>query len=67
MDEKTFEELDYDRVIAQTAKAVLVRIDEDEHWVPRSVTEDHCRGVARGGGAGTLMVEQWFLEKEGLV
>lgn len=47
-----------------TGKAVLVTIDGDEHWIPRSVCLD---GDALDVGDADLIVADWWLEKEGLL
>lgn len=47
-----------------TGKAVLVVIEGDEHWIPRSVCLD---GDALETGDEDLIVADWWLEKEGLL
>ncbi|TXG96259.1 MAG: hypothetical protein E6R08_09810 [Nevskiaceae bacterium] len=47
-----------------TDKAVLVVIDDEEHWIPRSVCLD---GDALETGDEDLIVADWWLEKEGLL
>ena len=56
----------FDDVIAKTVKAVLIEIDGDEQWVPRS-TLDNDDDLDVHGGPGTLYVAEWFAIKEGLV
>lgn len=51
--------------LKSTKKALLVEIDGDEHWIPKSVI---CASseVETDGDVGELHVEQWFAHKEGL-
>ena len=42
----------------ETEKAVLYRIDIDDVWVPRSVHEEY--------DDGTILVQKWWAEKEGI-
>lgn len=49
-------------LVRETALAALYLIDGEERWIPKSVIE--------GGDTdedGTLRVQTWFAEKEGLV
>lgn len=50
----------------ETDKAILVRIPGDgKKWIPKSVLhEDNELEVA--GDEGTLVIQEWFAEKEGL-
>lgn len=52
--------------IAETDKAILVRLGDEEHWVPKSVVLDESE-VFEKGGIGALVVEEWFARKNGLV
>lgn len=47
-----------------TDKAVLVTMDGENHWIPRSVCLD---GDALEVGDDDLIVADWWLEKEGLL
>lgn len=51
-----------------TAKAILVGIGlHDEHWIPRSVIEDGSEINENDIGEDLdLLVESWFVDKEGL-
>lgn len=54
------------KCIRETAKAILVRMDDDrELWIPKSVVDDASE-VYRDGHEGELVVQQWWAEKEGL-
>lgn len=54
---------------AETPKAIQVKrwIGDTRfwHWIPKSVITDDSE-VWKDGDAGTLVVEDWFAEKEGL-
>lgn len=49
-----------------TDKAILVVIDGDEKWVPKSCLHDDSE-VYDEGDEGELAVKSWWAEKEGLV
>lgn len=54
---------DYDgidgRIVKETQRAYLVmKSDLTEVWVPKSVSQED--------GSGGLVVQNWFIEKEGL-
>lgn len=49
-----------------TEKALLVLIDGKETWVPQSVVHDDSE-VWKVGDEGTLVVKQWWAEKNGHV
>lgn len=51
--------------IAETDKAILVRLDGEEHWIPKSVVHDDSE-VFANGDAGELVVMEWFAKKNGL-
>ncbi len=54
------------RCTAETHKAILVVIDdEDEYWIPKSQIDEDSE-VYAAGHSGTLIVTTWFAEKEGL-
>jgi hypothetical protein len=57
--------IDFDACEKETGSAVLLRIDEDPHWVPKSMfSEDGW--PEEGSGAGSADVEEWWATKEGL-
>lgn len=54
-------------VLAVTGKAVLVKVDEEERWVPLSCVDlDETDVELEKGETGTLAVVAWFAKKEGL-
>jgi hypothetical protein len=59
-------ELDNVQCIGETARALLVRLDDGaEHWVPKSVVHGDSE-VYESGHEGTLVLEEWFAVREGL-
>jgi hypothetical protein len=54
------------RVIRETAKALLVCLDDGrEVWIPKSQIHDDSE-IWKPGDAGTLVVNGWWAEKEGI-
>lgn len=51
--------------IHETAQAVLCRIGSRELWVPQSQIDDDSE-VYQLGDIGTLVITEWFAEREGL-
>jgi hypothetical protein len=50
----------------ETDKAILVKFEDgSKSWIPKSVIDDDSE-VYQMGTDGTLIVKQWFAEKEGL-
>ncbi|SNS00010.1 hypothetical protein SAMN04488503_2271 [Humidesulfovibrio mexicanus] len=49
----------------ESGKAVCVKVDGEDVWIPKSVCDDAWKGLDRGDGV-TLEVDTWFAEKEGL-
>jgi hypothetical protein len=58
-------ELNYDECLARTEEAVLLLIDDDDLWVPRSVlwVEEHPEP---GCGPGAVNIEEWWAVQRGL-
>ncbi len=50
----------------ETASAILVSIDGEEHWFPQSQVDDDS-DVFGKGHTGTLIVSQWIAEEKSLV
>ena len=57
-------ELIYDSIVHRTAKAVLFNFGEEKRWIPISVMHPDSFPLNEMGGE--VIVEQWFVEKEGL-
>lgn len=51
--------------ISESAKAIQVLIDGERKWIPKSVIHDDSE-VYRNDDFGTLVLKEWFAEKEGL-
>ncbi len=52
--------------IRDTDKAILVAVEGEEVWVPRSVVDDTSE-VQKKGDKGELTVAEWFAQKQGWV
>ena len=53
------------RALRETTRAVLVSIDGDEYWVPKSQIDDDSE-VWQDGQQGDLVVSEWWAAREGL-
>lgn len=53
-------------VKAETDKAILCVIGEDEHWVPKSQLSEDSEVYAKGT-EGKLVVSEWLAKTKGLV
>lgn len=51
--------------ITETDKALLVEIDGERHWIPKSQIVDESE-VYKEKQTGKLVITEWFAEKEGL-
>lgn len=51
-------------VVRTTDKALLVEIDEDEVWIPKSVIHEDS-DVRDNGDEGDLVVQLWWAEANG--
>lgn len=49
----------------ETDKALLVDIEGEEVWIPKSVIDDDSE-VYKSGTEGTLIIPEWFSKKNGL-
>ena len=60
--------IEFDAVVATTPKAVLLEVQGEDVWVPRSVIVDpkEGEGMDRGDPAGEVEILSWFARKEGL-
>ena len=56
--------IDFDECVTATAAAILLRIDERKVWIPVSLIEEPPE---IGDLDSSVLVAQWFAEKEGLV
>ncbi len=55
--------IDVERVIKVTNKAILLRIDGDQHWFPKSQMEDPDL-IAEGDEGLTVYVTEWIAEQK---
>ena len=52
--------------IRETEKALLCQIEDEEHWIPKSVIDDDSE-VWKDGQEGELVIAEWWAEKNGLI
>lgn len=55
------------KIIRETDKAVLACINDKEIWVPKSCIHDDSEAYSsvEGENEGTIVVKQWWAEKNG--
>lgn len=53
------------KIMRETAKAVLAKIDDREIWVPKSCIHDDSEAFDMVNAEGTIVVKRWWAEKEG--
>ena len=53
-------EVKYDAVVRETAKALLLRFDEDEVWVPKSQVQNHYEDMC------VIDLPLWLCEEKGI-
>jgi adenosyl cobinamide kinase/adenosyl cobinamide phosphate guanylyltransferase len=58
--------LNVEMVLRETDKALLVLVDTLEVWVPKSIIDDDSECYSQKSGPGSLIVPEWFAEREGL-
>lgn len=51
--------------VHETEKALLVEIEGDQYWVPKSQISDDSE-VFEDGNEGDLVVSEWFADKNDL-
>jgi hypothetical protein len=52
--------------IKATSKAILVVIDDEQHWIPQSQVHADSE-VYNHGDEGTLVITEWIAKQKGLV
>ena len=57
---------DVDECQRETDKAILVNVDGQDRWVPKSVIHANSE-VYEKGTSGTLVIAEWFAKKEGVI
>ena len=65
MSASRYTHLDVEEILRVTDKAMLVRLEDGEHWIPLSQIADGD-DYETGDVDVTLSVTTWFCEKEGL-
>lgn len=64
-DQARFEDAE---VMRETDKALLINIEGEEKWVPKSVIDDDSEVFdGRENRKGALVLKLWWAEQEGLV
>lgn len=60
--------LGFAQVRRETDKAILVYLEDEgeERWIPKSVIHDNSEVYSLATSEGTLVVQTWWAEKEGL-
>jgi hypothetical protein len=58
---------DVETVEAESEKAILVEIEGEKVWVPKSQISDDSEVYSKASGGGELVVTRWWAEKKGLV
>lgn len=58
---------DVDAVEAESEKAILVEIEGEKVWVPKSQIHDDSEVYSKASGGGELVVSTWWATKKGLV
>lgn len=59
-------EFSVEAVEAETDKAILVEIEGEKVWVPKSQIDDDSEVYSKESGGGTLIVTEWWAKKNGL-
>lgn len=58
---------DFEKIVAKTERAILIRFDDDmQEWVPVKQVENEAEDYKRGDGPGTICIQRWWCEKNGL-
>jgi hypothetical protein len=55
-----------EEVLHETAKALLVRVDEVEVWVPKSLIGEDSECYSQKSGPGDMIVPEWWARENGL-
>ena len=60
-------EVEVEKVIAETDKAIGIIVDEDDEptWIPKSQIADESEVQAKGDH-GTMIIPRWLAEEKGL-
>lgn len=64
-DEEEFVEVVVNNVVAETPQALLLQVDGEERWVPKSLFGDDSDEL-ECGDEGVAFLPLWWLDQEGL-
>jgi len=53
------------KIIRETDKALLIRANDKDIWVPKSVVHDDSEVFDMENDEGTVVVKRWWAEKNG--
>lgn len=53
-------------VEVETERAILVEIEGEKVWVPKSQIHDDSEVYSKRSGGGVLIVSRWWAEQKGL-
>ena len=53
------------KIISETDKALLIRVNDKDIWVPKSVVHDDSEVFDMENDEGTVVVKRWWAEKNG--
>lgn len=67
LDRKDTVSFDVETVEAESEKAILVEIEGEKHWVPKSQIHEDSEVYSLKSGGGTLIVSTWWANVKGLV
>jgi hypothetical protein len=65
-DDKTVD-VEVERIITETEKALLVVIDGAEVWMPKNQIHDDSECYSLKSGPGTMTITRWIAEQKGLL
>jgi hypothetical protein len=54
-------------VLRETDKAVLVEVEGEQVWIPKSQIDPDSEITCKDDGPGTMLVSRWIAELKGLV
>lgn len=60
--------IDFDEIEATTDDAILIAIDLEKVWIPRSqILDEEDDDFPVGGGSGWLEIPEWIALEKGLI
>ena len=62
-DDGEWTDIEVDKVVTETELAILVVIDDEEYWLPKSQLDDW----PDIGDSGTVTIETWLAEQKELI